>query len=423
MEPEAAPAGATAPFRPPSFRRALAHRPFFLLWSSQLVSQSGDFVFEVALLWLVLETTGSVFAVGLVVTATLVPAVLLGPVLGVYVDRWPRRALLIATNLFEGALVAGLSVLVLGHAVGLAGIVGLVAALGAGAQVVRIASNAMVPQTVGRDDLAPANSLLSFSSSFNQVVGLSVGGVVVALFGVALPIEYDALSFFLAAALLALVPRAVGRPAAAAGDDPSPRFRAQFAEGFAFVRGQRFLVEVIFLGIVVNFFANAVSALFAPYADLVLHGGAAAYGLLGASVAAGAIVGALVVGKVDARRHAGRYLFAGAAGIGGTIVVLGLVASVPLALTVTFALGVLLSITNVPLISVIQAKVPDRLMGRVMAVLMSVILAAGPVGAFFAGSFAEASSVPTVFLLSGVVILACEAVGYSFLVELRNLRY
>ena len=72
----------------PSFGRALRSRPFFLLWLSQLISQSGDFVFEVALLWLVLEVTGSVFAVGLVVAVTLLPSVVLGPFLGVLVDRW-----------------------------------------------------------------------------------------------------------------------------------------------------------------------------------------------------------------------------------------------------------------------------------------------------------------------------------------------
>ncbi len=72
----------------PSFRQVLHHRPFFLLWLSQLVSQSGDLVFEVALLWLVLGVTGSVFAVGIVVAVTLLPGVVLGPFLGVYVDRW-----------------------------------------------------------------------------------------------------------------------------------------------------------------------------------------------------------------------------------------------------------------------------------------------------------------------------------------------
>ncbi len=405
-----------------SFRRALGARPFFLLWASQLVSQSGDFVFDVALLWLVLETTGSAFAVGVVVTAMLVPAVVLGPFLGVYVDRWPRRTLLVATNVAQGTIVAALSGLVLAHVTGLGVIVLIVAGLGAGAQVVRIASGALVPQTVPKDDLAPANSLMSFSGSFNQVVGLSVGGVVVALFGVELPIEYDALSFFLAALLVVLIPRAVGAPSPETPGG-SGRFRSQFVEGLGFVRGQRFLVEAIALGMVVNFFANAVSALVAPYAAFVLHGGPATYGLLGAAVALGAIVGALAAGKIDTRRHAGKALFAGAAGAGAAIAALGLTTAPGLALGETVALGVALSIANVPILAVVQAKVPGRLMGRVMAVLFSLVAATGPIGAFVAGSFAQATSVETVFLVSGIVILAAEGVGFVLASELRDVSY
>ena len=409
--------------RPPSFLRALRHRPFFLLWASQLISQSGDFVFDIALLWLVLETTGSVFAVGLVVTAMLVPAVLLGPVLGVYIDRWPRRPLLIATNVLEGVLVAGLSGLVLDHAAGLDVILAVVVALGAGAQVVRIASSALVPQTVSTDDLAPANSLLSFSGSFNQVVGLSIGGVAVAAFGVALPIEYDALSFFLAAALLLGVPRAVGQPGpTAAGTDPTG-FRAQFVEGFAFVRSQRFLIEIILLGMVVNFFGNAINALLAPYAALVLHGGPTTYGSLGAILAVGSIVGAFVAGKVNARRFAGKLLFGGSIASGAVIALLGLTSDVYLALAEMFGLGALLAITNVPMLTLVQAKVPARLMGRSMAVLFSLLVAMGPFGSFFAGSFAAARGVASVFLFAGIAIMVADSVGFAVMSELRNVEY
>lgn len=406
----------------PSFRRALGHRPFFLLWLAQLLSQSGDFVFDVALVWLVLESTGSAFAVGLVVTASLVPAVLLGPFLGVYVDRWPRRALLIGTNAAEGVVVALLSGLIVSHAAAFPLLIAIVAALGAGAQVVRITTNAMVPQTVGTVDLPAANGLLSFSSSFNQVVGLSVGGVVVAVLGVTLPIEYDAFSFFLAAGLMAAIPAAVGRPEGVRGGGFA-RFRSDFAEGFAFVRRHRFLLEVIALGIVVNLFANAVTVLWAPYAALSLHGGAATYGFLGAAVAMGAVVGALVAGRIDARRHAGPALFGGALGIGGAILALGLTHQVAPALGEAFGLGVMLSITNIPLLTVVQAKVPARLLGRVTAVLFSVIVAAGPVGTFFAGSFAESTSIATVFLTSGLVIVVIMALGYAFLAELRTVSY
>lgn len=410
------------PSERPSFRRALGQRPFFLLWSSQLVSQSGDFIFDVALLWLVLQTTGSVYAVSLVVVATLVPLVLLGPVLGVYVDRWPRRTILLLTNLGEGILVAALSGLVLTDHAGLTVIIAIVFALGVGSQFVRVTSNAMVPQTVGRSDLGAANSLLSFSNSTTQVIGLSVGGIVVALFGVDVPISYDALTFFVAALIVLFMSPTLGRPEPApAGTDS--RFASQFSEGVRYVAQQRYLVELIALGLVANFAANAVFALWAPYADLILHGGAATYGFLGAMIAVGAIVGAIIVGKVDTHRTAGKILFAGNAGVGALIIGLGLTRSIPFALLESFAIGVLLSVVNIPLLTLVQAKVPSRLMGRVMSVLMGFILAAAPFGAYFAGALASATSIEFVYVAAGALVIATSGLGVVAMGEVRNVSY
>lgn len=406
----------------PSFRRAFRSRPFFLLWASQLISQSGDFIFDVALLWLVLETTGSVFAVTLTVVATIVPAVLLGPVLGVYADRWPRRTILIGSNLAQGILVAALSGLVLAHATSLALIIAIVFALGVGGQFVRITSNALVPQTVGTTDLTTANSLMSFSNSTTQVVGLAVGGIVVALLGVSLPIAYDAVTFFAAAAIVLAISAAVGRPEPAA-PGTERRFAPEFSEGLRYVTGQRLLVELIALGLVINFAGNAAFALWAPYADLVLHGGAATYGFLGAMIAVGAIVGAVLVGKLDVRPIGGQVMLAGVVGFGALELALGLTRSIPVALGLAFAVGVLSSVVNIPLLSAVQAKVPARLMGRVMSVLLGLILAAAPFGAFFAGSLAERTSIGFVFVLSGVLVVATAIFGFAAMREVRTLTY
>lgn len=354
--------------------------------------------------------------------ATLVPVVVLGPFLGVYVDRWPRRTVLIVTNLLEGVLVAGLSGLVLDHATNLGVILAIVLALSTGGQLVRTASGAMVPQTVGTEDLAPANSLLSFSNSFNQVVGLSVGGIVVALFGVVLPIEYDALTFLAAALLLFGMAKTVGVP-----EPPAPgatsSFASEFAEGFRYLLGQRYLVEIVVIGVTVNFFANAVAALFAPYSDYVLHGGSATYGFLGAAIAVGGIVGAALIGKLNTRRSAGLYLLGGLVATGLGIIAIGLTTSIPFALVEMAVLGVVLSVTNIPMFVLIQAKVPARLMGRVLSVLSALVLAGSPIGAFFAGAFAERTTVGFVYVFAGVVVLAVGVFAFGTMRAIRTIRY
>src|SRR5271157_760892 len=415
--------GGAVPDRP-SYRRTLRNRSFFLLWTSQLISQSGDFIFEVALLWLVLEVTGSAFAVAIVVTGTILPAVVLGPFLGVYVDRWDRRRTLLATNVVQGLVVAALSGLVLAGDTGLSVLFAIVLMLGSGATVVRVATTAYVPSVVSTTDLPPANSLLSVSSSMNAILGLSLGGIFVALFGVTVPIEYDAATFFAAAVLLLFIPQSPGSPAGA----PTPRpvvngFRAEFAEGLSFIRSHRFMLEIITIGVVVNFFGNGLAAMLAPYAAFVLHGGPAVYGFLGACFAAGSVVGAGAIGQVDTRRSAGRYLFGGGVASGVVVVGLGLVGSIPVALALMIALGAGLAVTNIPINVLLQAKVPARLLGRVGTALGALVSATGPAGPIFAGWLAQRWSVSGVFLLCGVVFVAVIGVGALTMTALRSIRY
>lgn len=415
-----APAGPTSR---PSYRRVLQNRRFSLLWVSQLVSQSGDYIFEVALLWLVLEITGSAFDVGIVVTGTILPAVVLGPFLGVDVDRWDRRRTLLLTNVLEGFVVAALAGIVLAGETSLGILFVIVLMLGSGATVVRVATNAYVPSVVSTDDLPPANGLLSVSGSMNAILGLSLGGVFVALFGVNLPIEYDALSFFVAAALLLLIPSAPQGSTAAAGERGPSGFRAELAEGLGFIRQNRFMVEIIAIGMVVNFFGNGIAALMAPYSAFVLHGGVAGYGFLGACFSGGSLAGAAAMGGVNVRRTAGRYLFAGGLASGLLVLALGLVGTLPLGLAVMGGLGVTLAVTNIPISVVLQAKVPGRLLGRVGAAFGALVSGTGPAGPLFAGWLAERWTVGDVFLLTGVVFVVVIGLGWATMPSLRSVSY
>jgi MFS family permease len=89
-----------------SYRRILSNRSIFALWLAQTVSQTGDYAFNVALLWYVLESTGSIFFVGLTQAVVATPVALIGPIAGVYVDRFNRKNVMLVSALFQGATVA-----------------------------------------------------------------------------------------------------------------------------------------------------------------------------------------------------------------------------------------------------------------------------------------------------------------------------
>ena len=147
------------------------------------------------------------------------------------------------------------------------------------------------------------------------------------------------------------------------------------------------------------------------------------YGFLGAAVAVGAIVGAGAMGRANLRRTAGRYLFVGGTFIGLVTIGLGLTRTIPIALALMLAFGIVVTVTNIPISVVMQAKIPGRLLGRVTSTFSAFVMASSPAGPLFAGWLAERWSVNGVFLLSGVVITAVIVLGGLTMTNLRNISY
>ncbi len=288
--------------RKPSFRRVLSNRPFSLLWIGQMVSQSGDYIFDVVALWLVVQLPDPVFKVGLATATILLPAVLIGPVAGVYVDKFNRRDIILVSNLFQATIVAGIAILYTLANLSFPILLLLLFLLNGGAQFVRPSITAVIPSIMASEDLAAANGLFSITLSLNQIAGYGIGGLMVLLLGVLVPIYYDSLTFVFAAATVVLVSRSVlGVPAPTRSTttmdviDPDS-FREKFLEGIRYIRTSRLLIEVILLALVLNFFGGGIQALITPYAKYTVHGDAGTYGEMLAALSLGTVVGSILVG-------------------------------------------------------------------------------------------------------------------------------
>ena len=414
---------AEAPQPKPSYSALLKHRPFAYLWVGQLISQSGDAVFDIALLWLVWATTKSTALVGLTQAAVLVPAVLVSPFAGVYVDRTNRRNMMVLSNVAQGAVTAVVSVLYLLNALDFSVLIFLVLLLYSGTQFYRAASNAIVPSIVSRDNLGAANGLFSLTSSANQLVGYTLGGVVIYALGPAVPIAYDSLTFFAAAFLMLFIAKAYGQARGEGGPGGENSFAKDFGEGLTYVRTSRFFLELMLLGLVINFFATAVFTLLAPYSTVWVHGNSSTYGFFSSAFALGYIVGSVVVGKVNFRAYVGKLVFFGIIAFGGVLVLVGLITTIAAALAAFLSVGVILAIVNVPLNALFQTKIPREMLGRAGTVLTAFVTAAQPVAAVLTGVLAGLSSIGVVDVVSGAAVMVATASLYPVFKELRNAAY
>lgn len=395
----------------------------------ELVSQSGDYVFAIALPWLVLLQTNSAFDVSITKAISWVP-LLLSPVAGVYVDRFNRKNSVILGNLVQGAAAATLAALYAFGALGLSLLLMLVFIIYFFDLFVSIAIEAILPKMVGsKAELGAINSLFSISSSTNRIAGYVVGGTVVALLGVVAPILYDSTTFLFAALVtLAFVSSLYGRiskpPAVPNGLQTGKKgFRAELAEGVRFVRNNRLFFELTIVLFAVNFFVSGPSALIAPYVANSLHLGSLGFGVVVSATGAGGIVGAYAFGKSNAGRHAGMLFFVMAMLIGLSLMIAGLIPSFFLALPLFFVIGLASALIDLPIMTLIQAKVPNEVLGRVLAVVNMAGAAAAPVAAVVAGSISLRVSTQAVFAYFGLGTVLILLPFYAVSQELRSASY
>ena len=412
----------------PSFCRVLSNRSFSLLWAGQLVSQSGDFIFDVAAIWYVLQLTGDPFKVGIAVATILLPAIFIGPIAGVYLDRFNRRDVMLASNLVQSAVAGLIGVLYSLGSLNFLVLLVMLFVLNSGAQFVRPAVTAMVPGITEKKDLSTANSLFSLSTSVNQVAGYGIGGIIVLALGVAVPFYYDSLTFLFAAAMLSLITRSLGAIPKGVHDPNSlssdyVSFTEKFVQGLRFIRSSRFLIQLVIVGLVVNFFGAGIFALLAPYAKNVISGNAGTYGAILTTYSVGAVIGSVLVGKLQLRNNVGKMLFAGVIGQGLVIVGIGFTTVLFLALALSFAIGVLQTMVNVPITVLVQTRVPGDVLGRVFSSLVALLTIVAPVSSALAGGLATSISIGGTFLVfGGLIVLAC-TLGYLFFRDLRDASY
>ena len=412
----------------PSYSALFRNRSFSSLWVSQVVSQSGDAIFDVALLWLVLVTTGSTALVGVTQAAVLLPNVFAAPIAGVYADRLNRRNLMIASNIFQGAVTAVISVLYVTSALGFSLLVLLVLVLYTGTQFFTAANTAIIPRIVSKENLGAANGLFMLSTSANQLASYAAGGVVLATVGAGASITYDSLTFFFAAAMLTFVAKSYGQTrenGAAKGTQrqDGSGFWKEFREGLSFVRRSRIFLELIVFGFLVNFFGGSLSVLFAPYVKVWLHGGPLIYGFILAAFALGMVVGSIAIGKVQFRGYVGKLLFFGVAVLGVLMVLAGLVTSIPYALIIMSAAGVMSAVLNLPIQVLVQTQVPGEILGRAGTVLRSLLAAAPVVAAVLFGSLASFVSIGALFTEAGIALVLVTLLLCIPFTELRRARY
>lgn len=364
-------------------------RDFMSLWSAETVSQIGSQVTVLALPFTAMQVLDAdAFEVGLLRSAQFLPFVLVGLPAGVWVDRLPRRPILIVGDLGRAAALASIPV---AHVLGVLSMGQLyVVAFVAGVLTVffDVAYMAYLPSLVGREQLVEGNSKLEISRSAAQVTGPGLGGTLVELFKGPVAIAVDAVSYVGSALFLLRI----HRPEPPGADGARPRMTADIVEGLRYVTRHRLLRWIAACTAISNLFGQMAQTALLVFAVRELG---MSEGLIGVVFSAGsvaALAAALVSTRAPERLGVGPTIV-GAAAMGsatGLILPLatranGLVVLAAWSLVVAFA-GVLYNVTQG---SLRQAITPERMQGRMNATMRFMVWGTIPVGALLGGVLGE----------------------------------
>jgi MFS family permease len=441
-------AASTAP------RRSLFQHPNYRkLWTAATVSLFGTQVSQLAIPFIAaVLLKASAGEVGLLTTIEFLPFLLFTLPAGVWVDRFPKKRILVLGDLGRAAMLVSIPI-----AYGLGGltiwqlyIVGFVN--GVMTVFFDVADQSYLPAILERDELIEGNSKLQISQSSAQILGQPFGGGIVALLSAPVAILIDAVSYVGSAALILSIRDRLGRTGGPSGVDPATLataatattelatelatgptsegstaaeasaveraadegnpvtpgggMRQQIQDGLRFILGHEYLGNIAATTATSNLFGNIGMAIFPVYAYQVLLLTPQAVGTIGGLAGAGVLLGALIASRVQARLGIGRTIILTAASFGPLNLLLPL--STPETafwfISVAFFFASITNVLyNISQVSLRQAITPEHFLGRMNATMRFLVWGTIPIGSLIGAGLSEVVGVRTTIWISAIL--------------------
>ncbi|OLC79775.1 MAG: MFS transporter [Acidobacteria bacterium 13_1_40CM_4_65_8] len=397
-----------------SFRDVLRIDVMRRVWYAQVISLFGDFLALFAVIVVVSFTMhGTPNQITGVQIFYMLPIVFVGPIAGVFVDRWPLKPTLVASDLIRAVLAMLLiPATSIWHVYVVLAALSCVSAFFGPAQQVTIRAHVPAP------GLMSANALMQMAFMGMRVVGPATAGAIAASFGPRTCYAIDVASFIVSAALIGSVAIRRAPSAQAPAASSSNRIHAiwrDMVQGVNFIFHHAAIFFVVMAMAAGLFTIGCFGPLIAIFVRDTLHGSARLFGFVSAMVGVGLLIGTHVIRKLAARTTDDVLVLSGLAGIGAGVFLLGAVPHRVATLIAAVAIGFAFAAIMVPAQTLLQRETPHEMIGRVSSTNISVAFLAQIIGLVLSGVLADAFGVRMVFILCAGLAMAMAAGGRVFL--------
>lgn len=387
------------------------NRPIVLLWLAQLVSLFGDHIFNVALLWLVLDLTDSNSAAGLVAMSVYLPMIVFGLLAGPLVDRWDRRRVMIVSDAARFGLLLLFPLLIHFGLLTLGAIFVLAFSIQTFTTLFLPARDVLIGEMAPRQHLPSANALIQSAAPIAMIAGPAVAGALMPLVGVAHLFTLDAVTFLFSLGFLLMI----ARPAPLI-DRPFARGKlwSDLREGLAYARRSTLVSWLLLITAVDNWFIMGPAIIGLPIFVRTIIGGprllfgmvlepAQIYAALIVSFACGYILSSMFIRHLHLRFNRGRVLLIGIFLDGITYAPLLWLTDPHLVALMLFLHGIAVPPIVVTRTSLVQETVPEQLRGRVFAMINLTVTGVTALSIGVSGFIIDAMGIALFFGLWGLI--------------------
>lgn len=403
------------------FREVLTNKNFLFLWLGQVISNFGDRLNQMALVALVYQRNpGSEIALAKLISFTIIPVFLIGPIAGAWVDRLNRRKIMIISDVLRGVLVLSIPICIRANQILL---VYLAIFITFSLSRFFIPSKmALIPELVPKDKLLVANTLNDTTHMIGNVVGLVVAGVIVNIYfiGAIGGFYIDSVTFFISAALIAMIAHKgfaghVKEDLVVTGKALEDSFRrtifSEIKEGLAFITkysDMRFVVYVFFL---LMAGLGAISCVIIVFVQHAFGTSTRDLGFLGMFLVGGLFFGAVLYGRFCQAMPKKRTIHLSFMASGIVIMLFTIIVNRYPNLLLGGALVGLLGLTISPIMvttnTLVHETIPEEVRGRIFSSLEVVIHLAFLVFMFVAAYAAKIIDRFWIIIAVGLVYFIC----------------
>lgn len=391
-------------------RELFKHKSFITMLIANLISRFGDSVDSIAYGWMVYTLTGSKLLLGTIFAINAIPGIIFSPFVGVLVDHFPKKKLIIIGDVGRGVVVSLTALLFLTNNLEVWHLFVFTFMNSTFEAFVSNSKFSLIPSFLPDELILSGSSFSKSLTSFGELLGVGLAGLIIATLGIPAAIFIDGLTFFISSVLVSFLK---------INEDESEKeqlniktYFRNLKEGFIYVKNDSLIFITILLAAFANFCLAPISILLPAFVKETLKGGANGLSLIAVGLSVGMIVGGIITSQFGSRITKGKLFVIGMSGIAICYTLLSLPGKVtiplitPLLFTAIlfFLMGLFMPVAVSPLSAHILTKTPRNILGRVGSLMGMLTLSAMPLGGALTGLVSQKISMNKLFLSMGIIM-------------------